>query len=112
MKFSTDAGYKNLVDSAVRVSKIAKAHNNTQVEASLFVVPEEKVLFEYFTKLSQSSNQNLLSSYVELLPAITHFFEKVLVMDKDEKIKTNRLALLKSIHHWFLQTADFEKIAI
>jgi glycyl-tRNA synthetase beta chain len=112
MKFSADAGYKNLVDSAVRVSKIAKAHGNTQVETGLFVVPEEKTLFDQFTKNSQSSNQNLLNSYIVLLPTITQFFEKVMVMDKDEKVKANRLALLKNIHLWFLQTADFEKIAI
>ena len=38
------------------------------------------------------------------------FFDAVLVMDKDEAIRRNRLALLTRIHELFSRLADFRKI--
>jgi glycyl-tRNA synthetase beta chain len=38
------------------------------------------------------------------------FFDGVLVMDKDEGIRKNRLALLREVFSLFLQVADFSKI--
>ena len=42
--------------------------------------------------------------------AVDSFFDGVLVMDKDEKIKNNRLALLWHISDIFSGLADFSKI--
>ena len=39
------------------------------------------------------------------------FFEKVLVMAEDPRIKKNRLALLARISETFLRIADFSRIA-
>jgi glycyl-tRNA synthetase beta chain len=38
------------------------------------------------------------------------FFEKVLVMAKDDRIRFNRLSLLSEISSFFRQVADFSKI--
>jgi glycyl-tRNA synthetase beta chain len=43
--------------------------------------------------------------------AINDFFDKVLVMDKQEEIKLNRLALLKEIWAAASQLADFSKLS-
>ena len=40
------------------------------------------------------------------------FFDDVMVMDKDEKIKNNRLGLLKSIDQLVSRIADFTKIVL
>jgi glycyl-tRNA synthetase beta chain len=45
-----------------------------------------------------------------LIAPINTFFDNVLVMDKDEKKKTNRLALLKSIKDFTVKVADFSKL--
>ena len=42
--------------------------------------------------------------------SINYFFEKVLVMDKDEAIKQNRLNLVKSCTELYYLFADFSKI--
>jgi len=39
------------------------------------------------------------------------FFDKVLVMAEDEKLRRNRLSLLVGISNTFLQMADFSKIS-
>ena len=46
----------------------------------------------------------------ELEKPINTFFDDVLVMDKDPKIKENRLALLSSVKEAFDTLGDFSKI--
>ena len=41
---------------------------------------------------------------------IDTFFDKVMVMVEDEKIRNNRLALLDGIGQLFLRIADFSKL--
>jgi glycyl-tRNA synthetase beta chain len=41
---------------------------------------------------------------------IDAFFDSVLVMDRDEAVRRNRLALLTRIHDLFTRVADFRKI--
>jgi glycyl-tRNA synthetase beta chain len=42
---------------------------------------------------------------------VAAFFEKVLVMAKDETVRNNRLALLKGLSAVFASVADFSKVA-
>ncbi|MCX5726650.1 MAG: glycine--tRNA ligase subunit beta, partial [Candidatus Saganbacteria bacterium] len=46
----------------------------------------------------------------KLTKPVDEFFQKVLVMHEDEKIKINRLALLKCMEKMYLGVADFPKI--
>jgi glycyl-tRNA synthetase beta chain len=41
---------------------------------------------------------------------IDEFFDKVMVMVEDEKVRNNRLALLDDIGKLFLRIADFSKL--
>ncbi len=58
----------------------------------------------------QLSYKDLQEKLTALIPYISDFFEKVLVMDKDDKIKQNRINLLNTIKQKFAQIADFSKI--
>jgi len=51
-----------------------------------------------------------LEAIAELRPAIDRFFDDVLVMDKDEKIRRNRLALLGGLLKEFSTIADFSEM--
>ena len=42
---------------------------------------------------------------------IDTFFDKVMVMAEDERVRANRLALLTAIARMFGQVADFSRIA-
>ena len=73
---------------------------------------EEKNL--YSAILNQNEDSSDIEKYIlsleQLNQPIEEFFEKVLVMDKDEKIKTNRLALLNMLKEKFEKVCDFEKL--
>jgi len=54
----------------------------------------------------------LFESLVKVNPTIEKFFEDVLVMDKDEAIKTNRLAMLSMLKKNYELIADFSALQI
>jgi len=53
-----------------------------------------------------------LSAVASLRPAVDVFFDKVLVMDKDESIRANRLALLSELSALLSRDADFAEIVV
>ena len=53
-----------------------------------------------------------LAAEQTLAKAIGAFFDAVMVMDKDERIKKNRLTLLKAVDNYLLWTADYSKIVL
>ena len=52
---------------------------------------------EQSTEDNYESYSNLLSGVAELRGAIDRFFEEVMVMDKDENVMKNRLAILAAL---------------
>jgi glycyl-tRNA synthetase len=77
--------------------------------------PQEKALYaaleEARTALgSGSSLDALLSRFTGIIPAINAFFDTILVMDKDQAVRENRLALLQSIAGLAKGKADFSKL--
>jgi glycyl-tRNA synthetase beta chain len=84
----------------------------------LFVQDEEKDLYSAFVSLRNEclpllETENFsgaLGIFPQITPHINTFFDKVMVMDKQEAIKTNRLALLKTIWETLSLMADFSKI--
>ena len=63
-------------------------------------------------RASGSDDDGALAVERRLAAAIAAFFDAVMVMDQDERIKANRLSLLKSIDDYLLETADFSKIVL
>ncbi len=62
------------------------------------------------SRLTQSDFAGALESMAQLKPQIDSFFDSVLVMDKDDSVRRNRLALLTRIRGLFARVADFRKI--
>jgi glycyl-tRNA synthetase beta chain len=56
--------------------------------------------------------EKALGKLVSLRVPVDRFFEKVMVMDKDTKLRDNRLALLDKIVSLFMKIADFSSITI
>ena len=90
------------------------------VEPTLFKEKEEEALFGvyasnkelFFLSMRKRNYDDAISILVSFKESIDRYFDKVFVMDKDENIKNNRLALLKKIKDMFLTYADFSKIRI
>jgi len=90
------------------------------VDPVLFKEKEEDALFNayeskkelFFSAMRLRNYDDAISILISFKESIDRYFDKVFVMDKDENIKINRLALLKKIKDMFLAYADFSKIRI
>jgi len=112
--------FVGVVKSADRVSRIAKGAKEETIDEAAFVEAAEKNLYELYMKvnwevgeaLNKEEWQKAIKPLAELTDPIELFFEKVMVMHKDEKLKKNRLALLKAIEKMYLEIADFRRIVL
>lgn len=95
------------------LSKSDDALNDT-VLASLMNAPEEIRLAAYVTDLktqlaplyAEGRYQEALTELASLREAVDAFFDSVMVMDKDDNIRRNRLTLLNELRNLFLGVAD------
>lgn len=55
---------------------------------------------------------DLLAANDELAAPVNAFFDAVMVMDKDEKVKNNRLALLNQVKKQVNQVADLSQLVM
>ena len=115
--------FTELVSSAVRVKNILQKNapdmTDSNPDESLMTVREEQDLYREVMRL-EPSVKNALDSYdwesltqllAELSPVVAAFFEKVMVMDKDEKIRANRLAILVKCNKLFRETGDLSVLS-
>jgi glycyl-tRNA synthetase beta chain len=120
-KNKNDKDFQKLVTAAGRVLRILPAKKvSDKVSKSLLKMAEEKELFEkikFAEKLIDDQEtgtadyyQDVLGHLETLVEPIHAFFEKVMVMDKNAKIRKNRLALLKQAGDLFLVVGDFRKL--
>ena len=69
------------------------------------------MLYNEINKVEKTSDYNQYQSeLIAINPAVEKFFEDVLVMDKDEKVKENRLALLTLLKEKYDYLTDFSKL--
>ncbi len=100
-----------IIENANRVIRILKDTSFDKVDESLFIDDAEKKLYEGIKETNFSGNyDDYLKQLIGLNTSIDNFFEKVLVMDKDEKIKNNRIGLLTELKNNYEKIADFSKL--
>lgn len=96
------------------LSKIDDAATSTSVDESIFEEDAEKFLYIALSQkeldvapLFESGNyQDGLLLLADLRSVIDSYFENVLVMCDDPKVKDNRIALLRQLRNLFLRVAD------
>ena len=60
-------------------------------------------------------SESYLAAYAvlaELRPAVDRFFDEVMVMHQDARVRDNRLALLRALHELFAPLADFSRLQV
>jgi glycyl-tRNA synthetase beta chain len=110
-KVKDEPWFEELVTAAVRVRNILQKAEDVSdsIDPKLALKPAEKNLYEEIVKmeplvdatLRASRWEELTQSLSELSPIVTGFFDDVMVMDPDEKIRANRLAILKRCNALF-----------
>lgn len=103
-----------LVQSFVRVGNIARGVTGGEVDPALFQAEEEGALLSAYqaAAAARAEGEDTLPAEQALGRAIDTFFDAVMVMDKDARVKENRLSLLKMIDDYLLETADYSKIVL
>ncbi len=110
--------FDKLLTAYNRVANLAQKAVGDQVAPDLLTEDVEKNLFreftvareEFQTYLQQGQYRQLLQRFALLQQPIDAFFEGVMVMVEDERVKNNRLAMLKQIAALLDPVADLTKI--
>lgn len=105
------------VETFRRLNNIAIKAESDEFDTELFNEYEEK-LYDSFENIKEEIGElGLEKNYVESLDTaleltepINEYLDNVLVFDDDEKIKNNRLGLLKTVNDYILKILDFSKI--
>lgn len=113
---------EKIIQAFVRTGNIARKAEDVQaaVEADLLAEQVEKDLYKAYEAAASKVEKEIvaqdyagaIATLSQLAAPIDAFFDGVMVMDKDEKIKNNRLGLLKLVDNLICQVADFSKIVL
>ena len=104
-----------------RIINIGKGFEETySVNPDLFEHKSEEGLWKTFQLVKDEAKREIdrenyfeaLSIISRIIKPVDEFFSEVMVMAEDRRIKENRLRILKSLHQFFLQVADFSKFSI
>jgi len=117
-EFRKATDFETLGAAFKRVVNIVKDHSGNEVLDEYFVETAEEQLHSTLSDVREKVeakilDKNYLDSLLimkELKEPVDHFFDNVMVMDKDPKIKENRLSMLSQIKNLFFKIADFSKL--
>ena len=109
-----------IVQAFVRAGNIAKKSLAMSIDEKLFEADAEVVLCKAFNAIKVVASELIakrdyvgaLEALQKLAQPIDAFFDAVMVMAEDERVRSNRLGLLKSIDELVKGVADFGKIVL
>jgi glycyl-tRNA synthetase len=94
-------GWEKLLDAYARCARITRGQDEEfTLRPGAFSLAEEQQLLAAYEEAAgrrDGTVETLVASLEQLEPAITLFFDNVLVMDEDLAVRENRLALLQRI---------------
>ncbi len=95
--------WDEILQAYARCVRITRAEQTIYaVNPKKLVEPAEKALLKELEKAEKVSREagsvdDFLETFIPIIPAITSFFDEVLVMAEDEQLRCNRLGLLQRI---------------
>jgi glycyl-tRNA synthetase beta chain len=118
-KFKKDKEYNDFLLAIKRVHNIIPEAELPELRTDLLIEESERTLKENLDSvryvltglLKDKKYSDVINLFASLTGPINHFFDHVLVMDKQEEIKQNRLALLKELGKTVSSFADFSKLS-
>ena len=118
-EFTGHPDFEALAVAFKRIGNIIKEGVDAPVDPTLFQEPAEGRLYEAFQAVKVSVDKRVAdSAWLDALTEIATlrgpvdiYFDKVMVMVDDERVKTNRLALLTALARIFGKIADFSRIS-
>lgn len=110
--------FRKILSSSNRVLNLSKNNEETEIDQSLLKEKAELNLYHkyeiVFPQIKEfifrKEYKKVFKLLGDLCEPVDEFFDQVLVMDKDNNIRKNRIALIKKIGILFNQVADLSKI--
>jgi glycyl-tRNA synthetase beta chain len=112
---------ESLAAANKRIGNILKQAGDapSKFDASLIAAPEEKSLAAAFETLRPEVERafgaldytRALKALASLKTPVDAFFDKVMVMDKDPRVRASRIAFLGALHATMNRIADLSKLA-
>jgi glycyl-tRNA synthetase beta chain len=107
--------FKQVVDSLTRVINLATKAEHANLDPAAYHEQVEQELYQAYKQLlvanEQSADQRLVFAELKKMQApIDNYFDKIMVMVDDQKMREQRLGLLKAIADQILSYADFRKL--
>jgi glycyl-tRNA synthetase beta chain len=105
---------------AKRINNILKEVPACRLNPDLFVEKEERELHSMLVIIRKNAGPMIekgdfaraQSIILRLRPALNAFFDKVLVMAEDKRVRQNRLGLLQAIRKLLLEIADYSRVVV
>jgi glycyl-tRNA synthetase beta chain len=118
-EFKSHSDFEPLAVAFKRVGNIIKSGTDVPVDPALFEDTAESALYEAIltvklsaeTRVAAGAWLDALTEIATLRGPVDLFFERVMVMAENERVRANRLALLTVIARMFGRIADFSRIA-
>jgi glycyl-tRNA synthetase beta chain len=112
--------FNALILMAKRVNNILRDVAARPVDPELLTEPEEKELYSTLSKIGEEARPQIAagafagaqSAILGLQGPLTVFFERVLVMAEDPRVRENRLALLQAVRALLLGVADYSRVVV
>lgn len=110
--------FKDEIEALTRVQRIATKNTTAgdlAVDSQLFNNETEGKLFDLITKIEAMNDADMAAFFKELTsltPAISEYFDATMVMDKDAKIKANRLNMMSRLANLVLRVGDLTKVMV
>jgi glycyl-tRNA synthetase len=103
--------WETLLPAYSRCARITRNISETYVlNPEVLQDPAEHALNEALSQLAPGRFEEALQAVEQLVPSINTFFDKVLVMAEDEKVRQNRLGLLQNVVALLSPYADISKL--
>jgi glycyl-tRNA synthetase beta chain len=115
-----DTDFENLATAHKRIKKIIQGHEPSTLQPGLLsekaecdlhtALQNERVLID--SAIAERDYLTALRAIARLRPVLDRFFDDVMVMAEDLRLRNNRLALLQQIAALFQSIGDFSEIAV
>ncbi|MCG8458744.1 MAG: glycine--tRNA ligase subunit beta [Holophagales bacterium] len=111
-------GFRSLVLAARRISNIVRDAPAVEIDPGLLELEPELELHRRIVEVSarvetsaaERDYVGVLRQLLELVPALDRFFAEVLVMDEDERLRTNRIALLHACRRLYWRVGRLKEV--
>ncbi|MBI5558403.1 MAG: glycine--tRNA ligase subunit beta [Deltaproteobacteria bacterium] len=118
ISISTRETFTLLAGAFKRVINIIKDHAQVDVSPPLLLEEAERRLYDVYVEVRakveplvrEKRYEEALEKILEMKEPVDSFFDTVMVMSEDDKLRNNRLSLLAAIAQLFLRIGDFSRM--